>query len=204
MILAKLLSIRDIDHEKFKFIPALHKSPEYIAKKYSKKARVVFLHRTPGDVVVSYYAEKTTSVRSGDLYSGTISEFIRDPELGVRAILEFNASWLRALSGFKDHLVLSYEDLHQDTPLHAGRVVGFLGFEYAEAELLEAIAYSDFGNMQQIERGEGTNYLEHYKGSYGKSVGRVRKGEVDSFRSEIPADDVAYIEEMTRAFALRP
>jgi len=204
MILAKLIAIRGFDHEKFELIPALHKSPEYIAENYSRDARVVFLHRNPGDVVVSYYAEKATSVRSGEVYGGTISEFIRDPELGIRAILAFNTSWRRQLPEFAAHLVISYEDLHDDIPLYARRIVDFLGFEYEPEELLEAIAYADFGNMQKIERGEGTNYLEHYKGSYGKSVGRVRKGKVDAFRSELSADDVAYIEEMMRAYDPQP
>ena len=54
--------------------------------------RVVLLIRDPRDTVVSAYHQETKRV--DQKYPGSISDFIRDPRMGIERIIEFNLAWL--------------------------------------------------------------------------------------------------------------
>ena len=56
--------------------------------------------------------------------------------------------------------------------------------------------YSDFNNMQKIDQGKGKNYLSNYKGNFGKSPGRVRKGKVNDYLDVLEKEDVDFIKKI--------
>lgn len=79
-------------------------------------------------------------------------------------------------------------------------MMSFLEFECSEEQITSAIEYSSFENMKKIERGRGKNLLQHYKGNFGKSIGRVRKGKVNGYLEEFTKDDIEFVKEARQKY----
>ena len=201
MIMAKLINIKGLDTSKKEFMPAVHYDVEKLRSMFGTELKVIFLHRNVADVVSSYYAEKSTSNRSGALYRGSVREFMRDKQYGVDAAIIFNKQWLEWASINTSIKVVSYEDLIKDTVSEISEIMGFLGFHCLDGEVMEAVEYSKFDNMSKIEKGIGDNLLSGYKGNFGKSIGRVRRGKVGGYREDFSEEDINYIEKRKRALA---
>jgi len=199
MIMAKIINIKGYDNSKKEFMPALHYSAQKVKECFGTELKVVFLRRNVGDILSSYYAEKSTSNRSGMPYTGTISNFIRDSDYGVDAAISFNKEWLEYASKNDNIKVVSYEELSRDTYSITQDIINFLGFKCSAEEIREAVRYSEFENMSKIEKGHGTNLLNDYKGNFGKSVGRVRRGKVDGYKEDFSEKDIKFIEERKEA-----
>ena len=198
MIMAKLLDIKGFDIFKKEFMPAAHHEPRKSLVVFGEDKKVIFLHRDIGDVLSSYYAEKSTSDRSGRWYNGTTSEFIRNKNLGVDNAINFNKKWFHQASKNDKVKIVSYEELQENTCLAVRGIVDFLGFECSDMEIEEAVLYSRFENMVEIEKGKGINLLSNYKGNFGKGKGRVRRGKVGGYKEDFSEKDIEFINERKR------
>lgn len=189
MMLAKLLIEMDYSNEEYEMLPALHKQPLLIKDQFSSDIRVIFLYRNIGDVVMSFFWESVTSDRNGIEAFKSPHYFIRDERFGIPNIANFYNIWFNNIHKFKDHLFITYEDLHNDTFSTMMEVVKFLCAEreciawhfegqpefpdqpfinFTVEGLKNAIEYSKFENMKRIEKeNNDENLLKNYKGNFG-------------------------------------
>jgi len=114
--------------------------------------RVVYLVRDGRDVAVSYFHHWQKQHHGRSLTS--FHEFLKHFNNGL---LDNFGPWgqhvLSWLDGdTPDLLLVRYEDLKCDTVAALRRVLVFLGARVTEEKLLSAVAKSEFGRMQELER----------------------------------------------------
>ena len=198
MIFAKIANELGYDTNKNEMLPAFHYTPAQLDEKIGKDLKVIFLRRDEADATVSYFSEKSTSTRSGVPYTGTVSEFLRDKDYGINAALSFNESWINLGEKYKDFCHITYEQLKQDPVATLKELCSFVGIECEEGIIQTAVEYSSFNNMKKIDNGEGENLLRKYKGNFGVTPGRVRKGLVKGYLTELSKEDIEYVEKEKR------
>ena len=135
----------------------------------------VFLVRDPRDVLVSSYFHQT---RHKHRFDGDLSDFIDDADYGVGAIGTFHNRWLDGLRGQR-HIVISYEQLSDDTHATVRRVLEFLGLPVDEAALDHAIRQAQFDRMRKKEQREGIPGHSYDRSDADAS--RVRRGKVAGY-----------------------
>lgn len=169
--------------------------PEIIEKTKYQDKRVLLLLRDPREVMVSCYFEATKRTMT---YSGTLSEFIRDPYHGVHAYMAFIRKWEECCELPQEMFTLHYSDLHAETVLSLKNVLEFIGCSQISDEAVrEAVEYGSFENMRKLE-------ASNYFGSKRLAPGdindpesfKVRRGEVGGFRTYLSASDCDFIEQV--------
>jgi len=154
-------------------------------KKIYADKPIVFLFRDPRDTAVSAYFWENHRVENG--YTGSLSEFIRDPAYGIEKIVRFNMAWLEHGLRLPAFLPMSYEEIVTAPNVVVRRILGFVGQRLPESKIQQAIANNTFERMHQREgRGEyrkrntkdrprrrDSNDIDSYKFRRGKSGGYV-------------------------------
>ena len=203
MMMAKIIKEMKYDTDLYEALPALHHTPAKLIRAIgTTKIKVVFLRRDEADVVVSSYAEKTTSTRSGQKYSDSISNFIRHPDFGITKALSFNKKWIEDTFFIEKHS-LTYEDLKIDPFGEIRKICDFLDLKCSDDIIQSAVEYSSFDNMKKIDNGHPArqeNLLKKYKGNFAKTPGRVRRGMVKGYLKDLNAEDIKYVEKQKRKF----
>jgi hypothetical protein len=143
------------------------------ARKYR---RILFLHRDPRDTAVSGYYQK---LYRRDGYSGTISEFLRDPCHGLEKIILYNQMWLEFASKRPQMMVASYEGLRADTETLLADIIAFFGAEKEKAGEYASV----YGKILSPADPEQPDSF------------KVRKGVVGGYVDELSADDIAYCDQ---------
>ena len=94
MILARLLVNMGESCEEYEMLPSLHQYPDWMISNYPNinNAKVILLHRHPGDVVVSYHADHVSL--DGQCALMDFSEFLRDDKWGALRNINFNNWWV--------------------------------------------------------------------------------------------------------------
>ncbi len=159
------------------------------ASNYSKIALLV---RDPRDAVVSGYYHLRD--RSGRAYSGSMSEFIRDPRFGIEKAVRFNLMWSEFLAS-NSGLCISYEDTHADAFGTLRKILSFFGESRTDDQIRRVADRNSFSDMRgREERGEYSQF--------GKALGatragdasslKLRKGQVAGYQDDLNEDDLAY------------
>jgi len=202
MMLAKFMTLGfpDANTEENEIFPALHDDYKSFKKRYGqdfKELSVVFLHRHPGDVAISYFLERRTSIRSGPGYNGTISDYIRSEEHGIKSIIEYNNKWMEKGGNFNQFVSIPYYMLHKNPIISLGFISNMLGIKPSSEKIIEtlkeAVEYSSYDNMKKIEAGEGENLLKKYKGNFGVGTGRVNMGKYNNYANLLTEEDIEYV-----------
>jgi hypothetical protein len=102
---------------------------------------VILLVRDPRDVMVSAYFHMARRVH---MFSGTISEFLRTPEMGVKKLLTAWARWYEARHLAASFTVISYEQMHRDPADVLRAALRRLGISQID-ESLTCPIFSDHG-----------------------------------------------------------
>ncbi len=164
-----------------------------------KDRRVILLVRDPRDVVVSGYFQATKRL---GVYSGPISEFIRDPKHGIEKIVIFNSEWLASAKVPRSFCLIQYEEMHARLAEVLERVIRFVNPSHPMPDLDGIIEIGRFENMREKEsRGE---FAKTYGGilkpgdiadpeSY-----KCRKSKVGGYDEYLSADDIAYCDQIMR------
>jgi hypothetical protein len=168
--------------------------------KYHSK-EVLFLHRDPRDVVVSCYFQAT---HRRNLYSGTISAFLRDPHYGIRKILTFYDQWDRAQGVPAGFRLVRYADLHERPQATLAAALRFLGEDLDDDVIASAIKFASFDSMKQMEAGGyfKSRKLQPSNSSDPESF-KARKGVVGGYREYLDEEDCKFVEEQIAAFPCR-
>lgn len=200
MILAKIL--RDslkVNISKYELILATHYTPEKLTQWLKRdrtsgwpaNVKILYMVRDPKDLVVSYFFEKPRFAK--------ISEAMRSKEHGIWKFINHLNSWHNEIETFVDYRLISYEGMVEDTVGVIKGVLSFLDIKVPEEDIKEAVNYSSFDNMRNMERfgrGSKENLLLPYKGKFGEGKGtRVRKGEVGGYVKYFGSEDINYMHE---------
>lgn len=148
---------------------------------------VVFLLRDPRDVLVSFWLHQTRQFKR---FSGDLSSFIRHEEYGIHFLLGYLQSWLDVTLAGRT-LVMTYEDLHADTPTALRAVCAFLEVPASEQEISAAAVSGSFHRMQALELRGGI--AGHRYDRSDQSALRVRRGLVRGYQEHLCTADEMYI-----------
>ena len=146
----------------------------------------VFLVRNPGDVVVSRYHHMTSHEGK---FSGSLADFVNDPEWGLPDLLGYLESWAPHLDD-SDTTVVTYEALKTDPTTAFGRLVEGLGIEAGPGELEAALEAASVDRMRRVEAASGVGQPQSYDFE-DPNARRVRKAKVGSWREEMDDDTIA-------------
>ncbi len=179
-------------------IKPMHEKYDQFGHGYASQ-KIILLVRDPRDALVSRYHQHKSK-----LGFDSLEHYVEESaELGD--YIQFYNDW-QTHQAAADLLVVRYEDMKTDTLNEISRVFAFLDLPITPDEMEEAIAHASFQNMRKME----------LKG--GKQVGigvmaardinnpdsfKVRKGTVGGYRSELPTELIAAMDEMVKT-ALDP
>lgn len=192
--------------------------------------RVLFMIRDPRDVMVSTYFQKlyrthnpTTAAfaqavdreflpalihawvynqlhEDAHAFAGSLSRFIRDPRFGVRRFIEFCNVWHANRHIPRAFLLMSYEEMQQDTLRALRQAMEFIcGSCVPEAYLIQAVEAGEFENMRRLEESQALGHKvlapadENNQEAY-----KTRRGKVGGYTDYLTAEDVRYIDRVIR------
>jgi Sulfotransferase domain len=169
------------------------------SKESYQDGKVIFLARDPKDVVVSSYFHKSKRPpgkphKSQEIYSGSLSAFIREEVGSLATLLEYYNIWAANQRTSKDFLLVRYEDMHENPKKELKRVLSFIGLNNVSEDIINAaVEFSSFDNMQRMEaEGNLSKRLQPGDVSDRESY-KTRKGKVGGYVEYLTREDIDYI-----------
>lgn len=166
-----------------------------------KDRRVVLLLRDPRDVVVSGYFQATKRV---GVYSGSISDFIRDPGHGIEKIIVFNSDWLVSAGVPRGFCLINYEDMHTRLREILTEVIRFADPKRPLPDLDQIMELGRFENMREMESSGGFSEKYRRKLKPGDPTDdesfKCRKGKVGGYGDYLSEDDIEYCNAMLEKY----
>ena len=157
---------------------------------------VMLLTRDNRDVLVSSYFHSRFRDKAFD---GSISEFIRNPFVGIVKILTAFNRWHENRNLAKKFSVLSYEEIKTDPKAALATSLSFVGVTEPDPKIIqEAVAFGDFGNLQKMEQSDYFRSTEMRNSSNDPRGRKIRSGKVGGFREHLSDEDLLFIEKMER------
>jgi hypothetical protein len=189
--------ILKFEHDKSSWVPApcSMKNLNFDTKKYTGK-KIVFLVRDPRDVLVSsWYHLKFRE----NVYTGSLSEFIRDDLVGIRKLVAFMNMWIENSHIPDSFTVITYEDLHRDSVVYFSDFLKFLDININHEALGTAIEESTFRKMKEMELHNKLNEPWMKPGSKQSANSmKIRKGSVGGYKNELSPEDIQYVNSVIR------
>lgn len=163
------------------------------ARAYANK-KVVFLSRDPRDIMASYYSHRT---RRDEIYTGSISDFIRDSRYGLVRVITFMNAWWAQRHIPRDFLLLRYEDLKIDPRGELNHFLEFAGMSGRVRVVEDAVAFASFEGMLEMERkGALSDPRLRPANAEDPESYKVRKAVVGGYRRVFSQQDIAFLDEM--------
>ena len=161
--------------------------------------RMILLHRDPRDTVVSAWFQHRKRRKD---YDGSLSEFLRDPLLGIEQRVLFNLFWAEQVH-MAGGCIIAYEDLHIDPVGALTRIATFIARKAPQPmRVRSAIADGAFDRMRAVEAsGEGArlygNALRPSDAADPDSY-KTREGKIGGWLVHFSAEDTAFADEAMR------
>jgi hypothetical protein len=176
-----------------------------IPRSASRRLPILLLARDPRDAVVSLYFQLSKRAPARKRVSGTLSEFIRHPQKGIRGIVLVMNRWLDEWQGRPDFRIFRYEDLRKDVAGQAREILGFLGVPHVDEQLLrQAAEFSSFENMRAMEQqGRFREGMLKAANTQDPESFKVRKGVVGGYREYLSPEDIEYVDNALRSLDSR-
>jgi len=159
-----------------------------------KSNNIIFLHRGLEDTLVSSYFQATKR----DIgFNGTISEFVRDDRFGAKKILQFNQIWIKNRTTPNKFMLLSYEEIHDNTNQALIDVLSFMGASIDSKLVEQAVEKCSFTNMKRAEEKNTYNSFRLQPGDIKDQESfKIRKGTVGGYTDYLSANDITYINQI--------
>ncbi|XP_052867047.1 luciferin sulfotransferase-like [Anopheles cruzii] len=157
---------------------------------WTVKPKTLHIRRNPKAVALSYYHHSR-----GIFYRGTMENFMQSFIREHHFYSPFHAHVIEyhELRGCENVMHLSYEDMKLDLPAAVGRVCRFLGKSYSEAQLEPLYRHLSFESMRE---NRACNY-EDPDNPRDQDNRFIRKGQVDSWKEELPKELVEALDRWT-------
>lgn len=161
-----------------------------------KNRNIVFLIRDPKDIIVSYYYQRTIRKQ---LFSGTISEFIRDKNTGIAKVVNYH----NIIDGYRDtfskYILLKYEDMCNDLPKQICRLLNYFDLKISSKTIEDVSDWVTFSKMQNRER-LGVSSKSGLMAIDPDNINsyKVRKGLIGGYKHELCLKDQFYVEDYVK------
>lgn len=169
--------------------------------------KVLFLARDPGDVVVSWHRQyrKRTKAFKRELLEAELGlavdprtlerwDFIRQPGLGLPALIDYHNFWTAQLAPRANALIIRYEDLRLDTATTLRRVVDFLGEAFSDDQIEAAVAFGSVENMSRLEHsGYFQNSSLRLRDANDPDTFKVRRAKVGGYRDDLTPEQADWV-----------
>jgi hypothetical protein len=157
---------------------------------------VLLLTRDNRDVLVSSYFHSRFRDKAFD---GSISEFIRNPFVGIVKILTAFNRWHENRHLASNFEVVSYEEIKAEPAAALAKGLSFVGIAQPDRKIVEeTVKFADFGNLQKMEQSDYFQSEEMRNNSNDPRGRKIRSGKVGGFREHLSDEDLAFIEKMER------
>ena len=156
---------------------------------FLKNKHAALVVRDPRDIVVSYF-HYASGLKSSE-FSGSISDILRHPKMGVDSFFKHYESWRGSVG-----LVLRYEDLKDDPFLGFTQLAKFFGIERSDDEIRASIEVANFLNMQ-VAQEKSSNLKAEFKEGHQF----VRSGKKEQWRELFSEEDIAYYESLRAMYS---
>lgn len=171
------------DRPEVPFILFSHKG-RHQSQQINKRILII---RSPFDTLVSDYFQMKDRL---SLFKGTISEFIKDSEFGVKKMAQFLNSWSNSILEKKLHII-QYEELSQDTERSIKSMLEYLNLPVDQKILSESVSISKFESMRKLETKQGMPSENYNLGN--QNALRMREGKINGYQKHLSKEDVVYI-----------
>lgn len=173
---------------------------------------VLLIARNPLDIAVSWYFQFTRrqSAHKQELINHFIDhpidrrsigmwEFVRHSDIGLPFLIDYLNTWERNLAALERSLVIRYEDLRARPADVLARVVRFMGDDFGEQEIAEAVEFASFDNLRKLET---TGFFRQgglrLRDPNDPNTFKVRRGKVGGYRDYFSAEQAAELEALVR------
>jgi hypothetical protein len=167
-----------------------------VPRRELNRAKIILLVRDPRDCFVSLYLQLTKRDPNAPikLRQKTVSEMLRDPRFGMRAIINAMNDWINEFSGRDNFSLVRYEAMRASPAEHFRDLLAVLGESSADANIFqEALEFSRFENMQKLEAaGAFDSNILHPGDVRDLESFKVRRGKVGGYREYLSVQDQEY------------
>lgn len=165
-------------------------------------ARVLLLARDPRDAFASYYVQMTrrNPAAPNEFKQSSVAEVLRHSRFGIAAMVRTMNGWLTEFRQQADFRLIRYEDLQADPGKHfAALLSGICEEEIAAGPFDQALAFSTFENMQELEASGGfANKILTPRDVTDIESFKVRKGKIGGYREYLSGTDQEYATRICR------
>lgn len=164
--------------------------------------KIVYLMRHPCDIAVSHYFQMTyrkAGRKVGATEGMSMYDFVMRPAHGLEMIIEYTNLWYGYTAAHDDALLVRYEDLRSSPEATLRDVSAFLGIDFTDAEISEAVAFCAFEKLKERERsgfysdGALRPGDENEPNSF-----KVRRGKVGGYRDYFDDNQLEEIDSLLR------
>jgi hypothetical protein len=172
--------------------PRIIKSHQYFDPRYKQ---VIYIVRDPRDVVVSQYhfQRKRKLVADSFPLSDFVTKFLAGETCFYGSWGEHVGSWLATRHGQRGFLLLRYEDMVADTAPELTKVAEFLKVAATPERIAQAVQRSSADTMRKLEKSQAQTFSSTKDTR--QDIPFVRAAKAGGWRSELPEEGVARIEE---------
>lgn len=176
--------------------------------------RLILLVRDPRDTAVSFYfqlskratqTERDAFGAPDDVAKMSLYEFVRDERFGLPKVIEFLNRWQQAAGTGPNRLLITYEEMRAQPEAVLRRVMAFIGGEYTDSTIVQAVEFASFENLKELERKSffTSNRLRPGDASDEDSF-KVRRAKVGGYRDYFTPEEIAAIDKMTAERLVSP
>lgn len=195
-------------------------SEQVLDKSVYRDQHIILLARDPRDILVSLFFEKTRRVpaRRSDRpeFKGTINDFVYHDVGGIDSIITFFNSWYENRDVPRSFRIVRYEDLRNRTRETLTEVLGWLGIEEVNEQVLEEVLkLGDINKMRksEAESARGSHTLRRTDPNVGNAFQtrafqpadpddpesfKVRKGKVGGYTDYLGEQEIEYLNRKIR------
>ena len=123
---------------------------EQLMKRLTRR-RVLFIHRDPRDVVLTYYFRLRKRMDHAEAQELDFATFLRHPTLGLHRIVDFSNAWTAADGRFNDYLRVRFEDVRDEPAPQLERLLRFLGEEPDPSVVARVVAVTPDTTTRAVE-----------------------------------------------------
>jgi hypothetical protein len=178
-----------------------------IPQRERNRLPIILLARDPRDAFVSLHLQLTrrTKETPNELKEKSAAELLRDPDFGIKSMIEIMNGWLAEWSGRPDFLLLRYETLRHAPAAEFRELLRVLReATINEAAFARALEFSDFGHMKKLEgAGAFDSKILRAGDARDPESFKVRRGKIGGFEDYLSANDQKYAAEAMNALNAR-
>ncbi len=169
--------------------------------KYREK-KICFVVRNPCDVLVSSWYHLKYRER---IYSGGLSEFIRDDTLGIHKVVAFMNMWVENMDISSKFYLVTYEEMRKAPEAGFHALFDFIGLDVDPSVLKSAIEETSFEKMKQMEiKGALSEPWMKIGTEKSEKSMKIRKGKVGGYKDELLPEDIKFLDDViTRSLSQR-